>query len=196
RRGFQIQHWYEMQALCHIDLYEGHGDVALERVESGWKNLESSLIFRVQHTLVRAHWLRGRCALAAMAAGSSSKELLDLARRASKQLRRQRLHWATPLAALLDAGIAVQSGDRASASRHLEEAVSLFDAADMALYAAVARHRLGSVKGDESGAAMTKEAAHWMTSRGVRDPERICATLAPGFESARAASPQRRTASE
>jgi hypothetical protein len=26
-----------------------------------------------------------------------------------------------------------------------------------------------------------------MTSRGVRDPERICATLAPGFESPRAA---------
>jgi hypothetical protein len=193
RRSFQIQHWYEMQALSHIDLYEGHGDVALERVTSGWKDLESSLILRVQHTLVRAHWLRGRCALAAIATGKSKSEMLAMARRASRKLHKQRLHWATPLAEVLDAGIAVQSGDREAATRHLEEAVKLFDAADMALYAAVARHRLGSAMGGEPGTSTTKEAAHWMTSRGVRDPERVCATLAPGFESPRAASQRRPT---
>jgi hypothetical protein len=191
RRGFQIQHWYEMQALCHIDLYEGQGAVALDRVTSGWNDLDSSLIFRVQHTLVRAHWLRGRCALAAIAEGRPSIEMLALARRASKKLRKQKLHWATPLAALLDAAIAVQGGDREAATRHLEESVRMFDHAEMALYAAVARHRLGSALGGDKGAAMTKEAAHWMTSRGVRDPERVCATLAPGFESPRVASQRR-----
>jgi hypothetical protein len=57
--------------------------------------------------------------------------------------------------------------------------VSSAQGADMLLYAAVARLRLGEMLGDDEGSALAGEARAWMTGQGVRSPDRFAAMLAP-----------------
>jgi hypothetical protein len=67
------------------------------------------------------------------------------------------------------------------------EAVALFgeaaewsQAADMHLYAAVARRRQGELLGGTEGKAVREEAEAWMVGQGIRNIERMTALLAPG----------------
>lgn len=81
----------------------------------------------------------------------------------------------------LRAGVAAQRGDRPAALLHLEAAVAGFEAAEMALYAAAARRRLGEMRGGDADQALVEAADAWMTRQGVRAPARMTAMLAPGF---------------
>lgn len=68
----------------------------------------------------------------------------------------------------------------AEAVASLREATKRADAADMTLYAAAARHRLGLALGGEEGARLVDQAAGAMNAQGVRAPERFAAMLVPG----------------
>jgi hypothetical protein len=63
----------------------------------------------------------------------------------------------------------------------LREAAAGFDAADMALYAAAARRRLGALLGGDAGLALREAADSWMSSEKIRAPARFTAIFAPGF---------------
>jgi eukaryotic-like serine/threonine-protein kinase len=54
------------------------------------------------------------------------------------------------------------------------------ETADMSLYAAAARHRLGLALGGDEGSRLIEEAARAMTAQGVRVPARFAAMLIPG----------------
>ena len=51
--------------------------------------------------------------------------------------------------------------------------------ADMWLHAAVARRRRGQLLGGDEGRALIADADAWMAGEGVKNPERMCAALAP-----------------
>jgi hypothetical protein len=72
-------------------------------------------------------------------------------------------------------------GRDASAREYVEEAVRQFDEAQMRLYAAVARRRLGQLRGGDEGRALLAEADAWMNAQGVRDPCKLSRVIAPGF---------------
>jgi hypothetical protein len=89
--------------------------------------------------------------------------------------------WATPLATLVRAGAAALGGDTAQAASLCELAARELDAAGMALYATVARWRLGHLLGGGDGYALVTAANEWMLGQKVREPRRWAAVLAPGF---------------
>jgi hypothetical protein len=72
-------------------------------------------------------------------------------------------------------------GRDASARAHVEKAVRQFDEAQMRLYAAVARRRLGQLRGGDGGRALLAEADAWMNAQGVRDASKLSRVIAPGF---------------
>jgi len=51
----------------------------------------------------------------------------------------------------------------------------------MALYAAAARRRLGTLLGGDAGLALREAADRWMASEKIRAPARFTAIFAPGF---------------
>jgi len=171
RRGFHIQHFYGLLAQVHIDLYLGDGAAAYTRVTEAWPALEKSLLPRVQLVRALAWDLRARTAIAVR----EPREAEQFA----KRMARERTAWIQPLAELAYAGVSAVEGDQARAEKRLRAAVAGFDDCDMALHAAAARRRLGSLVGGDDGAAMIEQGDAWMREEGTADPDRITALFAP-----------------
>ena len=82
---------------------------------------------------------------------------------------------------LLQAGIASLEGRTALAVNHLRDAAGRFENADMRLYAAVARRRLGALEADAPGRDLQRQADEWMAAQQIRNPAAMTRMLAPGF---------------
>jgi hypothetical protein len=77
--------------------------------------------------------------------------------------------------------VAMHRKDRATAAALLRLAADGFDRADMALYAAATRRRLGDLQGGEAGDRHVREATRFMREQTVVDPDRLSAVLTPGL---------------
>jgi len=64
---------------------------------------------------------------------------------------------------------------------YLSQAVEGFELADMALYGAASRRRLGEAIAEERGVQLITEADSWMAAQRIKNPERMMQMLAPGF---------------
>jgi hypothetical protein len=115
------------------------------------------------------------------AAGHDRSRFLSIARGDARSIRRLRMRWSDPIAMLIDAGVAYLDGASARAREHLFAATAAFGAADMTLYVAVARRRLGTISDDATDARLAREAEDWMAGEGIRRPDRITRLIAPGF---------------
>jgi serine/threonine protein kinase len=181
--GFHVQHFAALTAQVNIDLYRGHGAVAWRRVESQWRALERSILYRIQSSRMEAHSLRGRAALAAAqgALRSERPALLAAVERHARALASAPLRHTSALAALLYAGAAAVRGHGARALRLLDEAAAACAAADLGLYAASARYRRGELTGGDDGRQLRDDAIAQLDAQKVVAPARMIALLAPGF---------------
>ena len=183
QRGFQMQHWYALQTAGHLGLYGGDAWTAYAGLMEKWPALIGSLLFRVQLIHCEIRSLRARLALAAACekGGEQGRRMLLVAEGDARRLRRLGAPWIDSQAQLILAGVAATRGDDEQAVRLLQEASAGFDSADMALYAAAARNRLGTLLGGDEGRALRKAADGWMASEKIRAPARFTAIFAPGF---------------
>jgi hypothetical protein len=181
RRGFFVQHWYAMFAEVSIDLYLGEGATAYDRMQRDASALKKSLLLRLQTVRAMTQYLRGCCAVASLDGGSGERlARLQDAKRQAKLLDREKMPWTTPLAGIIHACVANAEGDSERAVALLRAAAGSAEVADMPLYAASARHQLGSrLKGGE-GRDLVSNARDIMTARGVALPERFAQMFVPG----------------
>jgi len=89
--------------------------------------------------------------------------------------------WAQPLLALIRAGVAQQRVQTSVTSELLKKAIQGFEVADMGLYSAAARRRLGETTGGVAGSTLVADADAWMRNQGIEKPELMTRMLAPGF---------------
>jgi hypothetical protein len=183
KRSFHNQHYFNMSAEAHIDLYRGAPAAAHARVLADWPKLKSSLILRIQTIRVLALGLRGRCALSRAAEGSGQERraLLAAVEADASLLQREGLACSIPQAELLRAGTATLRGDASSARAWLERAAQGFDAVGMKAYASASRRRLGALLGGDEGRALVERENEWQRGEAIRNPDRFTALLAPGF---------------
>ena len=179
QKGFHRQHYNALLALTQIELYTGDGLVAWKHIAGQWPALSDSMILRVQIIRIEALHLKARCALAAAASGGAeAPQLIGIAERLARQISKEGMKWADPLAALVKAGVASLRKDNQLASSLLSTACAGFEDAHMKLYAAVARRRLGEITGE---ARLTDDADRWMQEQKIKDPVKITRMLAPGI---------------
>src|SRR5205823_9741046 len=93
----------------------------------------------------------GRCAVAMAAVSPDAKPLVRVAEKSARRLDRERTPWTSALARLIRAGVASVRGDAGRAARLLSDAVEGFEAAEMGLFAAAGRRRLGQLRGGDEG---------------------------------------------
>ena len=157
REGFHLQHYTSLVALAQIELYTGDSEVAWKHMDQQVKPLEKSLLLRTQGLRIDMLHLRARLALAS-AFGRERRERLRIAGNCADRIARENMPWSNPLANFIHAALAKQSGDTSRAEALTKKAVGGFEAADMALYAAAARRRLGELRGGDEGRELIAQA--------------------------------------
>ena len=192
REGFHIVHFNGLIALCLADLYEGKGEQSHQRLDRGWPRGATSLVRRMQVARIEGLFLRGRCALAAAATTGDPRPLTAIAERAAGRLAREDAAYAQPMAQQIRATRAHLDGDRDAALLGLRRAQEGFQAVEMHLAAAANGWRWGKLTGGETGSQQVAAAEAWMRDQGILRPERMAATLAPGFEPLESPSSQSR----
>jgi serine/threonine protein kinase len=181
QEGFHLQHYTSLQALAQIELYTGDAEVALKHINGQWQDLEASLLLRFQGLRIDAFHLQARAALAVAASAKNPDPYLKTASRLARQIEKERMAWSTPLARLIQAGIANTRGDNATAATLLSAAVEGLELNDMCLYAAAARRRLGQTLGGSRGEELIAQADTWMQKQTIKNPVPLTRMLVPGF---------------
>jgi tetratricopeptide (TPR) repeat protein len=171
RRGFHLQHYNDLLAQVHLDLYQGRGEKAVRLLASRWGELERSMLLRVQQIRIEATHAHAR---ARLLVGD-----VAFVERAARRIERERMAWASPLAALLLAGRDDLLGKTESAISLYARAARELDDADMRLYASAARKRQGELTGGSEGQALVDGSVKQMMGEGIRDPARFAAMLVP-----------------
>jgi hypothetical protein len=166
---------------AQIDLYQGEGRAAWERVTGAWPALAASHLLRVQQVRILLLHLRARAALAAAPATAKPTPLWHAAERDARLLRRERIAWAEALAQLVHAGVAMGRHDASRAHQLLEDATGRLETAGLRLHAVAARRRLGEQLGGSEGHRLVEQADAWMKGQNIRRPDRMTALLVPGF---------------
>jgi hypothetical protein len=186
KRGFHLEHYYELVALTNTDLYDGDAKGALARVAARWTPMRRSFITRIQIVRLYALNLRARAAVAVAARepGPGAREAqLASASRDVASLLGEEAPWARPPALVIRAAIAHLRHDDAQAITLLHTAVREATAQRAGLVAAAAKHALGRCMGpSEEGKRMMSEAKESVAADGGKAPERLVAMLAPGFD--------------
>jgi serine/threonine protein kinase/tetratricopeptide (TPR) repeat protein len=180
REGFHLQHYTSLVALAQIELYTGDTEVAWKHIEGQLKPLEKSMLLRTQGLRIDALHLRARLALAS-ATGRERDRRLSIAQATADRIARENMPWSNPLASLIHAALAKQSGDISRSATLTSQAVDGFEAADMALYAAAARRRHGELVGGDRGRELIDQADEWMSKQQIKNPPAVTNLMAPGF---------------
>ena len=161
-------------------LYAGRIQEAWKSIGGYWQSAKLALTTFGQSAQVEMYFLQARTALAAYSLAPSGSCRRAVARY-TRKLERERMPRCAPLTGLIYAGLAVQQDKQSQAIYHLEQASAGFDREAMRLHAAVARRRLGQLLANARGEALIQAAEEWMTSQGIKNPERMTGLLAPGF---------------
>jgi hypothetical protein len=161
-------------------LYRGDGEAAWRLLVEQEAMLRRSCLRRVQLLRIESHYLRARSALM-IAAATRSRRFLAIARVRAWRIARERMPWSDPIALLLRAGIANLEGRTPLALQLLHDAADRFERADMKLYVAVSRRRIGALQDDPAGRELQRRAEAWMAAQNIRNPASITRMLAPGF---------------
>jgi len=98
------------------------------------------------------------------------------------KIERERMPWGDGLALLVRAGVAARRGYLDGAIRLLSTAEAALEAANMRLYAAAARRHRGELTGGSQDRTLVAEADALMSCQHIRNPARMAAMLAPGFD--------------
>ncbi|MDX6577393.1 MAG: eukaryotic-like serine/threonine-protein kinase [Blastocatellia bacterium] len=180
RKGFHLQHYSSLVALAQIELYTGDYEVAWQHLEGQIKPLEKSMLLRIQGLRIEAKHLRARLALAS-AAGPQRERRLRIAEDLANSIANEQMTWSNPLAMLIHAGLAHRRGDDSRATALISRAIEGFEASDMTLFAAVARRRLGELRGGDDGGELVRQADDWMSKQQIKNPAAVANLMAPGF---------------
>ena len=166
---------------AEVELYAGDGERAFARLAQDEQALEQSGLLGIHMIRATTFSVRGRSAVASVAAarGGTRSARLAVARQAQHLLEREEMPWTDALAAALEASIAMAHRDIGSAESALRRAIELAETAEMAVHAAAAQHRLGSLLGGDTGAALVTRAEEAMRVRGVRVPGQYARALVP-----------------
>jgi serine/threonine protein kinase len=180
-RGYHLQHYYQLLAHLQIDLYEGNGTRAWERLDRDLPRQGRALVGRVQLVRTVLAHTRARCALSLAAQGQSSAGFLRVAEQMASRIEREGVAWGDPMAVAVRAGVAACHGDEDAAVVLLDRAIEGFDRADMGFFAASARLRQARLVGGVRGRDRMAQAEPVLRAEGVVNPDSLADMLVPGF---------------
>ncbi|HEX6765073.1 MAG TPA: hypothetical protein VF103_06335, partial [Polyangiaceae bacterium] len=178
--GYHVQHWYEEQARAEIALYTGESERGLERFRDAMRALSRSFILRMRLHRSHARWLLGRLILQRAEQERPSRAALSEVSRIAKQLEAENVGFARTWSLMLTA-LAELRRDRTNAARlALEAAVKSAERHSLEHCVHAACYRLAELGAGSERQAYRQRALAWAAVQGLRDPDRMFRSWAPG----------------
>lgn len=175
--GIQIQN-----ARTALAIYRGQASKVWESQAAKFAEMRTNPLMRASFPRTEVWSWHGRLALAAAEEDERRRgPLLGEAAKLAKALRRHQFPTASPMGALLRAGIEHLRGRSERAEGELREAADRFEALDMTVWAAASRRRLGMLLGGDRGYIMRERAERSLEGAGVKDLDAFCRVWVPGF---------------
>ncbi len=178
---FHTQHWYELEALGELALYEERAAEARVELAPMFEKLWASMISRVQIVRVLARWLEGRLLLAGSDDPADQARVTWLARR----LGREKVPYARVWSGFLRAGLLEAQGQHERAAAELVPAIALARSKGMHGAVAAATMRRAELLGGAEAEPLRVSAAAFFAEQEVRAPERLVQIYLPRFERGR-----------
>ncbi len=180
---YPFPHLCTLFARVHAAIYLGRAADALSAIQRELRKIEGAQLLRNQFFRIDFAGLRARAALAALAGGSArgtAGRLADIARRSARELRRERVAWATALAAGIDASLqTLERGAPRSAAAALNDAADQLAGSGLGLYADALRYQTRRFAMAHGLSVGREPASDWSDSAVVARPERLAQTFAP-----------------
>jgi hypothetical protein len=182
---FDLQRYFATVWEADVALYNGNGEEAWAVNEAAWPLVRRSDLLRLQILRISAAFVRGKCAIAAAAAGIAGSGrragMLRQAGKARDMLAREDTTLAAALAALLSACIAVTSQQHGRMAADLANAESLLTQAEMIPWAAAVRYRRAELdRATNSAMEPATGELDWMRDQRIVNPQRLVNFLMPG----------------
>lgn len=171
--GFLLHHLEAMIARCELDIYQGRGEPAVERIRSAWKDIEATMLLRAQYSAFTVFDLLTR---AHLAAGSSSEHRRG-ASEAIASLRGTGASWIDAVADLHESSL-VAAGGSGDAAEAAKAAAGRLASHGLELHALSAAYRASEHRGDTADVDVVRRR---IGELGVADPDRAVAMITPGW---------------
>jgi hypothetical protein len=178
-QGYALQRYYQLHTTVHARLYQGDARGAWALLDASWPTLKRTLLRSIVSTRIDAYQLRGRAALAVVAAGDASK--LAVVSDVVKVMGRERLPWSQAFSLTYEGAIAAWRGNRARALSLLEAGERAAESAAIAGFLAAFRRARGTYLGGQDGQALVAAADAWAEAQGARNPVRLTRSLGPSL---------------
>ena len=179
-RGYSLPRLFQLHSRVQACLYVGDPSGGWELLQAEWPMLLKTLMRSIQSQRIDAYQLRGRAAMAMMAA-TAGPEYLKVVIDVARALRRQRAPWATGFADQLDGAVAAWRGDRAKGLALLASSERVFAKAEMNGYLAATRRRRGEYLGGDEGRLLIETADAWFATQRVKNPAALARCFAPAM---------------
>jgi serine/threonine protein kinase len=174
--GWHHQHWAELRAQCIVDLYEGAGPRAAERLDETRRRMKESLVLRLRTPRLEHRTLDARALLDAAWAAKDPRPILKRVSALADDLDAEGNRFAAAYATGLRAGVAARATGGAPARAAFATAEKSFEALSMPMHSAAARRRQAELAGDTALVAASDAALGVL---GVTSPERFARILVP-----------------
>jgi hypothetical protein len=174
------QHWAWLRAQCFLDLYEGTGASAAERIRKFRPRLKEAMQLRIRTPRFESNYLEGRGAIEALRQGGS-REHERTAKARIADLQRERNGLSEVYASLLSAGLTALTAK--------ERTVEAFrDAENKCIEFGMPMHELACIQRQAAARGDSKKvqaAEERLSAMGVRAPARFMDMLAPRVQATR-----------
>jgi eukaryotic-like serine/threonine-protein kinase len=171
RFAFQLQDYYHILAKCNALLYQNSSPYKF--LESKWTALKRSQLLRIQLVNLEALHLRARAAL--------KEGQVRFATKYAKKILKARAHWASPMAHLILAGVAMTEGNKKQSIQLLLKVREEASENHMNQYTMVANWQLGRLIGGQEGQVLINKAEAWAAEQGVKNWPALARMYGPGF---------------
>lgn len=182
---YSLQDMYAFMQKTNLNIYSDRPEQAWSLIQTGWKDLQQSMLMLGEHIRMACWELRARAAIACVDQGVVGGQRRKEALRAIGKIEKERLKRFAPLPFLFRAGLAAADRDLDSAALLLRQGIQRAEQHSLGIYLQPARWQLGQLlKGDE-GSQLVASAEAKMQSEGIVNPARFASMLVPGFSRTR-----------
>ena len=184
RDSMDTPQFVAMLTSWFVRLYSGEFEGLWPRFESEWRKATEAGMFRGEYNRVMSLWMRASIAISIAQTSSQPQKYLKEAERTVKQLGRETMIPARPLASAMQSAIWFARGDRKATASCLEKTAEQAEASDMLVILNCARFLRGQSVDDSFGNEAKATAEAWMRSHGIVNPARFACANIPIFVNA------------